>query len=173
MKWITRQFLWIVVLGTVGITAQAQLVIEITKGQANAIPIAVVPFGLQGTSATPVDVAEVVAADLARSGRFAPLDRRDMIDKPTSGSEIRFQDWKYLKSDYIAVGKVSPEASGFVIQVELFNVLNGQNLLGQRVPSTATALRATAHRIADMIYEKLTGTPGAFSTRIAFLRVEG
>src|SRR5215831_4012146 len=75
--------------------------------------------------------------------------------------------------DTFPIGKVSQEGSGFVIQVELFNVLNGQNLLGQRLPSTATALRATAHRVADMIYEKLTGTPGAFSTRIAFLRVTG
>src|SRR5882724_6185498 len=136
--------------------AYAQLVIEITKGQANAIPIAVIPFGWQGSTPLPTDVAEVVATDLARSGRFAPLDRRDMIDKPTTGSEVRFQDWKYLKSDYIAVGKVSQDASGYLLQVELYNVLNGQSLLGQRFPSTAASLRATAHRIADGIYEKLT-----------------
>ncbi|HYM35230.1 MAG TPA: Tol-Pal system beta propeller repeat protein TolB, partial [Steroidobacteraceae bacterium] len=147
--------------------------IEITKGQANAIPIAVVPFCWNGANALPTDVAEVIAADLGRSGRFVPLERRDMIDKPTTGADIRFQDWKYLKNNYIAVGKITSEGAGYVVQVELFNVLNGQNLLGQRVPSTAGALRATAHRIADAIYEKLTGTPGAFSTRVAFLRVEG
>src|SRR5215831_12406047 len=107
MKWTARQFFWVAVVSMLGVSANAQLVIEITKGQANAIPIAIVPFGWQATSAAPVDVAEVIAADLARSGRFAPLDRRDMIDKPMTGSDIRFQDWKYLKSDYIAVGKVS------------------------------------------------------------------
>jgi TolB protein len=165
---------WAVTLLLVSYASQAQLVIEITRGQANAIPIAVVPFGWTSPSVLPTDVAEVIAADLARSGRFAPLERRDMVDKPTTGPEIRFQDWKYLKSDYIAVGKVLPEAGGnYSVQFELHNVLNGQRLIGQRIPSSATALRATAHRVADMIYEQLTGTPGAFSTRIAFLRVEG
>jgi TolB protein len=155
------------------LTAQAQLVIEITRGQADAIPIAIVPFGWAGSNALPTDVAEVIAADLARSGRFAPLERRDMVDKPTTGLEIRFQDWKYLKSDYIAVGKVVPEAGAYTVQFELHNVQNGQRLTGQRIASSAAALRATAHRVADMIYEQITGTPGAFSTRIAFLRVEG
>lgn len=155
------------------VAAHAQLVIEITRGQSNAIPIAVVPFGIEGADALPTDVAEIVAADLARSGRFAPLDRRDMIDRPASGADIRFPDWKYLKADYIAVGKIQPDGAGYLIQVELYNVLNGQNLFRERVPSSVAALRATSHRIADTIYEKLTGTPGAFSTRIAFLRVSG
>ena len=86
--------------------AHAQLVVEITRGQANAIPIAVVPFGWEGTGTVPFDVAQIIAGDLARSGRFAPLERRDMIDRPTVGSQIKFQDWRYLKSDYIAVGKL-------------------------------------------------------------------
>jgi TolB protein len=173
MKAIAKRIVWMSALCCVAAAAHAQLVIEITKGQTNAIPIAIVPFGWQGASALPTDVADIVAADLQRSGRFAPLDKRDMIDKPTAGAEIRFQDWKYLKSDYITVGKVVTEASGFTVQFELYSVLNGQSLLGKRVPSSATGLRATAHRVADMIYEQLTGTPGAFSTRIAFLRVEG
>lgn len=173
MKTIFR-ILGIGTLLAVSLSARAQLVIEITKGQTNAIPIAVVPFGWSSPVTLPVDVAEVVAADLASSGRFATMERRDMTDKPTSGLEIRFQDWKYLKNDYIAVGKVVPESGGnYSVQFELFNALNGTRLLGQRIPSSAAALRGTAHRVADMIYEQITGTPGAFSTRIAFLRVEG
>jgi TolB protein len=171
---LASRVLWAAALAMVSLVAHAQLVIEITRGQANAIPIAVVPFGSTSSTAPPTDVAEVIAGDLARSGRFAPLERRDMVDKPTTGPEIRFQDWKYLKSDYIAVGKVIPEAAGnYTVQFELHNVLNGQRLIGQRIPCSAAALRATAHRVADMIYEQLTGTPGAFSTRIAFLRVDG
>ena len=160
-------------LSTISPVAHAQLVIEITRGQANATPIAVVPFGLPSAAPLPTDIAEVVANDLARSGRFAPLDRRDMIDKPTDGAGIRFQDWKYLKSDYIAVGKVLADGADYAVQFELYNVFNGQRLLGQRIASSSTQLRATAHRIADMIYRQITGSPGAFSTRIAFLRVEG
>ncbi|HTE40315.1 MAG TPA: Tol-Pal system beta propeller repeat protein TolB [Steroidobacteraceae bacterium] len=173
MKVVSKTFVGISLL-LAAVAAHAQLVIEITRGQANAIPIAIVPFEWTSPALLPADVAEVVSSDLARSGRFAPLERRDMVDKPTSGPEIRFQDWKYLKSDYIAVGKVVPEAGDrYSVQYELYNVLNGQRLLGQRVPATAATLRAAAHRVADAIFEQLTGTPGAFSTRIAFLRVDG
>lgn len=155
-------------------TAQAQLVIEITRGQEYAVPIAIVPFGWESDGAAPFDVAEVVAADLYRTGRFAPLDRKTMIDRPTRGEQIRFQDWRYLKVDYIAVGRLLPEgAERYAAEFELYNVLNGQQLAGQRLTAAADSLRALSHRIADIIYEKLTGTPGAFSTRIAFIGVEG
>ncbi len=170
--------IWITLLGIMamvaGPLAHAQLVVEITRGQANAIPIAVVPFGWEGTGTAPFDVAEIIAADLARSGRFAPLERRDMIDKPTAGAQIKFQDWRYLKSDYIAVGKLVPTTTDQqAVEFELYNVLNGQRLLGQRLPSTTMGLRSTAHRIADLIFEQLTGIPGAFSTRIAFVSMDG
>lgn len=153
--------------------AHAQLVIEITRGQENAVPIAIVPFGAEGTGAPPFDVAQIVAADLQRSGRFAPLDRKDMIDRPTSGEQIKFQDWRYLKSDFIAVGKVIPDGAGFTVQFELHNVLTGQRLAGQRLTASANSMRAVSHRIADIIFEQLTGIRGAFSTRIAFINVEG
>src|SRR5262245_38399040 len=111
--------------------ANAQLVIEITRGQENAVPIAVVPFGWQSANAAPVDVAQVVAADLERSGRFDPLDRKDMVDRPTAGDQIRFQDWRYLKSDFIVVGKLTPDgADRYAADFELFNVLNGERLAG-------------------------------------------
>ena len=156
------------------LTASAQLVIEITRGQENAVPIAVVPFGWESTGTAPFDISAVVAADLLRSGRFAPLATKDMIDRPTSGSQIRFQDWRYLKSDFIAVGKMTPEgADRFGVQFELYNVLNGQRLAGQKLTATTKSMRAVAHRISDIIFQQLTGTRGAFSTRIAFVRAEG
>lgn len=154
--------------------AQAQLVVEITQGLNDAIPIAVVPFGVPGPVVPAVDVAEVIQNDLARSGRFAPLERRDMIEKPTSGDQIQFADWRLLKSNFITVGKLTPDGvDRYVVQFELYNVFNGQRLLGQRISSTTGALRATAHRIADLIFEQLTGIPGVFSTRVAYLNVEG
>jgi TolB protein len=153
--------------------ANAQLRIEITRGQENAVPIAIVPFGWDAAGAAPFDVSQIVSDDLQRSGRFAPLDRKDMIDRPTSGEQVKFQDWRYLKTDYIAVGKVTPEGDRFNVQFELHNVLNGQRLTGQRLTGNTGSMRSVAHRIADMIYEQITGVPGAFSTRIAFVAVAG
>ncbi len=146
----------------------AQLRLDITQGVRDAVPIAVVPFGGQAEGAA-TDVAAVVANDLRMSGRFAPLERRDMVARPTTGAEIRYEDWRLLKSDFIVVGRV--EADG--VSFELHNVRTGASLLAQRLPSTPKGLRATAHRIADLVFERLTGVPGAFSTRIAYVAVDG
>lgn len=174
MKKLMMRWTLLVACLFAGVAAHAQLVIEITRGQENAVPIAIVPFGWDSTGAAPFDVAEVVAADLNRTGRFASLDRKTMIDRPTTGEEIRFQDWRYLKTDFIVVGKLMPDgADRYAAQFELYNVLNGQRLAGQRLTASTASMRAMAHRIADIIFEQLTGIRGAFSTRIAFISAEG
>jgi len=150
----------------------AQLRLDITQGVRDAVPIAVVPFGGQAEGGEN-DIAAVVANDLRMSGRFAPLERRDMVTRPTSGGEVRFEDWRLLKSDFIVVGRIEPDGAGLAVNFELHNVRTGASLLAQRLPSTEKGLRATAHRIADLVFERLTGIPGAFSTRIAYVAVDG
>jgi TolB protein len=165
--------LGLVVLGwLVAMPGHAQLRLDITEGVQDAVPIAIVPFGGQeGDAAT--DVAAVVAGDLRLSGRFAPLDRRDIVARPTSGSEIRFEDWRLLRADYIVVGGVEAGSDGARVNFELFNVQTGQPLLAQSVQPGSAGLRGAAHRIADLVFERLTGIPGAFSTRIAYVAVDG
>jgi len=149
----------------------AQLRIDITEGVRDAVPIAVVPFAGQGEGSA-TDVAEVVANDLRISGRFAPLERRDIIANPSTGGQINFQDWRLLKSDFIVVGRVEPVANGLAVTYELFNVQTGQPLLTERLITDEPGLRNAAHRIADALYEQLTGIPGAFATRMAFVAVK-
>ncbi|CAN5330575.1 Tol-Pal system beta propeller repeat protein TolB [soil metagenome] len=154
--------------------ARADLRIVITEGVARAVPVAVVPFGWSGGGEKPIDIADVVAADLERSGRFAPMSQEDMLERPTSSTDIDFEDWRLLGTDVIVIGRLIPEsAERYTIQFQLFDVFRGKQLLGYRLPSTHTALRASAHKISDMIFEKLTGIPGTFSTRIAYVSVEG
>ncbi len=136
------------------------------------MPIAVIPFGGQAEGG-PGDIGAVVANDLRLSGRFNPLERADLIARPTTGTAIRFEDWRVLRSDFIVVGQVEPAGAGLAVVFELFNVQTGQQLLSQRLATTEKGLRATAHRVADLVFERLTGIPGAFSTRIAYVSVEG
>ena len=162
-----------VTLGAGG-PARAELTIEITQGVTDPIPIAVVPFGWQSVGAPPFDVAELVANDLRRSGLFRPMERRDMVDLPTSGAEVQLEDWRMLRNDFVVVGRLEPaEGDRYTIVFELINVLNGQKLLDYRQPASGRTLRGASHRVADLIFEKLTGIRGAFSTRIAYVAVEG
>lgn len=152
--------------------SHAQLRIDITQGVRDAVPIAVVPFGGQaGVEST--DVASVVANDLRMSGRFAPLERRDIVAEPTSGEEIRFEDWRLLRADFIVIGRLEPDPAGLAVAFELHNVRTGARLMTGRLPTTERGLRTTSHRVADLVFEKLTGVPGAFSTRIAYVAVDG
>lgn len=151
-------------------SAHAALTIEITQGVEGALPIAVVPFGPVGMN-LPVDVAEIISADLKRSGRFAPLAREDLIARPYEASQVNFRDWRLVKADNLVIGKVTSFGAGYVAQFQLFDVYRGVQLAGYSIRSDAANLRRTAHQIADMIYETLTGEPGAFATRIAYITV--
>jgi TolB protein len=131
-------------------TALGDITVEITKGGVARTPVAVVPFGWSGQSADmPLDIAEVIAADLQRSGRFAPIAEENMLQKPTTGAELDFDDWSFVKAEAVVVGRV---------------VQTGDNAYDVSFQ--------LAHRAADMIYEKLTGIKGVFATKVAFITAE-
>ncbi|MCP5446335.1 MAG: Tol-Pal system beta propeller repeat protein TolB [Chromatiaceae bacterium] len=151
--------------------AFAALTIEITEGAEGALPLAVVPFGWEGTGVGPSqDIAAIVSGDLSRSGRFKTLPESDMLARPHSDAEVEFRDWKVLGMENLVVGRIQPNgADGYLVRFQLFDVFKGSLLTGYSIPATEADLRATAHRIADLIYETLTGEKGAFSTRIAYV----
>lgn len=150
--------------------AHAVLTIEITQGIEGALPIAVVPFAWDGQTPPPQDIAQIVADDLARSGQFGPLPRTDLLATPQSGAEVRYANWKTSGVDHLVIGRLramGPDA--YVVQFQLFDVFKETQLLGYSFPATTEQLRRVAHSISDIIYEKITGTPGAFNTRLAYV----
>lgn len=149
---------------------RAELVIEITKGRQGGLPIAIVPFGWDGPSvAPPQDVARIVTADLERSGRFDPLAERDLISRPTEGSQVNFRDWRLVGAPHLVVGKVTATAGGYTVQFQLFDVYRENQKIGYTFQVKEKELRAIAHRISDLVYETLTGEKGVFGTRIAYV----
>jgi TolB protein len=157
-----------------GARSHAELVVEITKGQADAIPIAIVPFSSPEAAAASFDVAQLVGDDLARSGRFKAMDRRDMIEQPHTGAGISFDDWRRLNNDYMVVGQLQASAPDrYTITFEIYNVLTRQRLLGYQISANKPGLRLASHQVADMVFEKILGIRGAFATRIAYISVLG
>jgi len=157
--------------------AQAELNIEITQGVDGALPVAIIPFGWESpviTGAAPVpaplNIAEIVSADLFRSGRFTPLSEKDLLARPTRAADINFKNWRILGTENLVVGRMRPTGPGnYIVEFQLFNVFTGEQLAGYSIPSTEDRLRHTAHRISDLIYEKLTGQRGAFATKVAYV----
>jgi len=127
--------------------AHAQLTIDITKGiEGSGIPIAIAPF----SGGAPENIASIIAADLQRTGKFAPQ---------SAGS----------RADYSVAGQAGSGGSrGYIVQFQLSGAQGGQ-LLNLSFDAPANQLRAVAHRISDLIYEKLTGDKGLAGTRIAYV----
>jgi len=154
--------------------AGAQLTVQILKGMAESVPIAIVPLAWDAAGGVPYDVAATVQADLERSGRFRPLPRSQLVEMPHAASEVDAADWRMLKVDYVLVGKLEPMPDGrYELRYELVSVANGERLLGTAMPVDAKALKRASHRVSDAVYEKILGVRGAFATRIAYVAVQG
>jgi TolB protein len=156
------------------LNAHAVLDITITEGVEKAVPIAIVPFEWAGLpDESPVDMHVTIANDLSRSGRFNTMDPADMPQRPVEFSQVSFNDWRLLGMENIVIGNIRPLAEGnYEVEFRLVNVYSGTQIAGFRIPATRAQLRRTAHRISDIVYEKLTGVRGAFDTRIAYVVVK-
>lgn len=165
----------LLLLGVLTAPARAVIEIEITQGGENAIPIAIVPFGWTGSGEPPEDIAAIVDADLHRSGNFSPLNRQDLVANPVSGDVPRYANWRLSGVDFLLIGgiKEKPSAPGYVVEFQLYDVLQQSLMTGFSFQVTDQTLRSAAHQISDEVYEEILGIPGAFNTQIAFVSVSG
>ena len=151
---------------------RAQLSIEITGAGAQRTPIAIVPFAGEGALAQ--GISNIVRADLERSGLFRALEVPPLNPPLTESSSVNFAEWRSRLADALVLGSVAARADGrFEVRFKLFDTVKSQDLSGVAYTLSREQVRATAHRIADFIYEKLTGERGVFSTRIAYVVKRG
>jgi len=150
------------------------LEVDITQGTLKPIPIAIPEFaGEDQRFAT--ELANVLAADLERSGLFQPLNRDSFIQRLADlNSTPRFADWRAINAQALLVGRAGRGSDGgLVAEFRLWDVLSGRQLAGQRLAAGAADWRRLAHLIADQVYERLTGEKGYFDTQIVFIDETG
>jgi TolB protein len=152
--------------------AHAQLSIEIIGGAGTAIPIAIV--GFENESNWPLGITGIVGADLSRSGLFRLIDPAGVTPKPIRADVVQAATWRSRSADAVVVGSLRPLADGQVeVRFALVDVVKQAVLASMVYTVTPQQFRPTAHKIADVIYEKLTGDVGVFSTRIAYITKQG
>jgi TolB protein len=152
--------------------AHAQLKIEITGFGSNQSPIAILP--LKGEEALPQKITEIVAADLNRSGYFKIIDSGGVNPVPAEPADLQFPTWKARGADAVVIGSVAAMPSGnWDVRFRLMDVTKQTQITGFAYQVAAAQLRNTAHKIADAIYEKMTGDVGVFSTRITYVVKRG
>jgi TolB protein len=156
--------------------AQAQLSIEITGAGAQRIPIAIAPLAGEGAllDGSGASISAIVRADLERSGLFRGLEVPRLVPQPTEASAVNYPEWRSRLADAVVFGSVSGRPDGrFEVRFRLYDVVKQAALGGVAYTLSREQVRATAHRVADYVYEKLTGEKGVFSTRIAYVVKRG
>lgn len=151
--------------------AQAVLKIDITEGFEGALPIAVIPFQWKGgEKVVNGDVSAIVVSDLARSGKFSPVAEKDLIAKPQTLADVHYKTWRVAGMDHIVIGSVTLQPDGlYQVQFRLIDILKAKQVLGYSFSATKETLRTVAHQISDYVFTHITGLPGAFNTRIAYV----
>jgi TolB protein len=149
--------------------AHAQLRVEISGVGANQIPIAIAGFA--GETIAPQQITAIIKSDLARSGMFRIVETGDVM---TETASVNFSDWKSRGADALVIGSVQRLADGrFDVRYKLLDTVRSTQLSALALAAQPQSIRVTGHKIADDIYEKLIGVPGAFATRIAYVTKVG
>ena len=145
--------------------AQAQLRVEIAGVGNNQIPVAIAAFADEGIA--PAQISAIIRADLERSGVFKIIDGGAAMPE---SAVVDYGQWKGRGADALVVGSVTKLADGrFDVHYKLYDTIKAAELSAQTQTAVAKYTRLSAHKIADDIYQKLTGTRGAFATRIAYV----
>lgn len=152
--------------------ASAELLIRITEGANSAIPVAVVPFSETGEMPSGDKISSIVRDDLTMSGEFRPLAPEKMLSLPSEGEEVYFRDWRLLGQRYVLVGQLTRKGDKIEARYELFDVNREERLFGATASSSVNSPRSLAHHISDRVYEAITGVPGAFSTKLAYVTLQ-
>ena len=157
--------------------AAAELRLDITRGQVEPMPIAIVPFGAEagGEAGVGRDLAQVVTSDLEGSGLFAPIDPRAFVQAPeTLAAGPRFGDWRAVNAQAMVHGSVTRQPDGRLrVEFRLWDVYAEQQMAGFAYHTQPQNWRRVAHIIADAIYKRITGEQGYFDTRIVYVAETG
>lgn len=156
----------IALMAFAGVTAFAQFRVEVSGVGLTQMPIAVAAF--RGDEQAPQKMGGIVQADLQRSGQFRPVDASEVAYDESTRPDVAL--WRQKGADSLVTGSVARLADGrFDVRFRLWDVVRGQDVGGQSYVIPQADLRLVAHRIADFVYERLTGEKGIFSTRIAYV----
>ncbi len=157
--------------------AEAQLRVDVTRGNVQPMPIAVPAFYGDATNEQDLghQIADVIATDLERSGLFKPIDRRAFIQQVAALKvRPRFGDWRQINAQALVAGSAKAQPDGRLrVEFRLWDVFGETQLTGLQYFTTPENWRRVAHIIADEIYKRITGESGYFDTRIVYIFESG
>jgi TolB protein len=157
--------------------AAAVLRLDVTQGNVQPMPIALPEFvpGAPAEANLTRDITNIIAANLQRSGLFAPINPAAYIERISNTDAVpRFPDWRAINAQALVVGRITRQPDGRLkSEFRLWDVFAGSQLTGQQYFTSPDNWRRVAHIISDAIYERLTGEKGYFDSRVVFVDETG
>jgi TolB protein len=158
-------------------SAHAILSMELTRGVAGAIPIAIVPFAPPANQLPPQDVSGIITSDLQNSGRFKVYSKSALNQFPSDASQVSRDYFKRLGANNVVVGKIDALDGGrYQVSVQLLDIFQGEGtgniLLNKKFTISGSEMRSLAHHISDLVFEEMTGVRGIFSTKMVYVVVD-
>ncbi len=177
MKYIKKIIFSFLIFFTFVASLNAELKIDITSGYTEPTPIGIHDFiGVnEEESIVAKQITKLVIADLNNSGLFKVIDPKAYIQKISSTNVMpKFSDWKVINAQALIVGSTQLQENGNIkIEFRLWDVFAEQQMAGWAFSTARSNWRQISHRIADKVYERLTGEVGYFDTRIAYIAESG
>ena len=145
--------------------------VEIDQGVLRPLQIAVVPFSGENGS----QISSVISSNLKRSGFFDPLNPASFIETGLSLQNApNFPQWTTIGAQAILYGAVNPRADGRMdVGFRLYDPYRQCQLVSYQFTATSEQWRRIAHKISDVVYQRLTGESGFFDSRVLFVSESG
>jgi len=164
--------LYCLALLSASLSARAAMEIQVFGGASSKITVAMVPFRAAPGQPMPA-LTQIAGDDLNRSGQIKLIDVSG-TQQPVEPAQVDYSVWRGKGAEAMVIGQVTVLPGGrFEVRFRLLDVVKQTQLAGYSYNISPAQWRATAHQIADIVYEKLTGTPGTFSSRIAYVQKQG
>ena len=170
---ILKNVLLVVLVLTASNTAHSQLEITISEGNVRGLPIAIVPFRVADGTNIEHQLDKVIGTNLRASGKFEPISSADFLSFPSRVEEVRYKDWRFIDAEALVIGEIwKLGVDNYEVQFRMFDVARQQEIgTGKRIPNLREKdLRVAAHIVSDHVYEAFTGRPGAYNSKMAFIK---
>ena len=167
MKFLSKTLLLILFLFQ---TAQAIEVIDILGGKANELAVAVIPFSGDDADNEKNQIHNIIKSDLSRSGFFRIIKTEGVKSLPANSDQVDYTFWSGLKTELMVIGRVEKNEQQIKVTYDLVDVFKEKLIISTEYMGTLKQARQIGHQISNVIYEKITGTPGVFHTKIGYVQ---
>jgi TolB protein len=164
----------IFIVGLIFVSAsQAQVSIDISGGTVRGKPIAIVPFKMVDATGLGTQMDQIIAKNLSATGKFEPIATNRFMSFPSRGEDVRFKDWRFIDAEALVIGEIwKLGVDQYEVQFRIYDVARELEIgQGKRIPNLREKdLRTAAHIISDNVYSAFLNRPGAFNSRIAYIK---